>query len=299
MTAGIWGRPADVNGDGKADILRKTAAGVAFATWNDATGTFESLAYGLAPNSNLIDADGDSLLDAYTVGPRVNPNVDYYEHEWYLRLNTGNGFAEPEAPMFPAPFMPGRKAVVQDLDGNGRGELHVGFHPGDDPPNECAQQPSPPWDYSAVGLTAGGWLVSNITLPQGSPCRKVLLDANGDGLKDILVAGEQGPTVRYNTGTRFLPAEPMDGLFYPRLGRHDFEIADLDGDGRDDLVSSREAYSYQAADHLPGTYLHLRRKQGYERIDLKAEPYGIAAYDPYDFPPHHENMSPVVKASDV
>ncbi len=82
VTAGIWGRPADVNGDGKADILRKTAAGVAFATWNDATGTFESLAYGLAPNSNLIDADGDSLLDAYTVGPRVNPNVDYYEHEW-------------------------------------------------------------------------------------------------------------------------------------------------------------------------------------------------------------------------
>ncbi len=299
VTAGIWGRPADINGDGKAEILRKTAAGVAFATWNDATGTFESLAYGIAPNSNLIDADGDSLLDAYTVGPRVNPNVDYYEHEWYLRLNTGNGFAEPVAPMFPAPFTPGRKAIVQDLDGNGRGELHVGFHPGDDPPSECAQQPSPPWDYSAVGLTAGGWLVSNITLPQGSPCRKVLLDVNGDGLKDILVAGEQGPTVRYNTGTRFLPAEPMDGLFYPRLGRHDFEIADLDGDGRDDFVASREAYSYQAADHLPGTYLHLRRKQGYERIDLKAEPYGIAAYDPYDFPPHHENMSPVVKAGDA
>jgi hypothetical protein len=271
-TAGIWGRPADVDGDGKTDVLRQTPGGVAYATWNGATGTFEPLDYGLPASSNLGDADGDGRIDVWQLGPRVNPNADHYEQEWYLRLNTGSGFAEPIAPLFAAPFTPGRKGAVLDLDGNGRAEFHSAFHAADEPPNECAFSPSPPWDYHAVGLTDGGTLVSNVTLPQGSPCRRVLLDANGDGLDDLVVAGPLGVSLRYNTGTRFLPSESAGALFYPRLGRHDFEVADIDGDGRADLVSSHEASSFEGQDHLPGTYLYLRRNDGFERMSLLAAP---------------------------
>ncbi len=301
VTAGIWGRPTDVNGDGKADILKQTGAGPTFATWDTATSTFLPLAHGVASNSNLGDANGDGLIDAYALGPRVNPLVDYYDHEWYLRLNTGTGFADPVAPLFPAPFTAGRKAVVSDLDGNGRAELHVGFHPADEPPSECAEQPSPPWEYHAVGLLDNGTLVSNVALPQGSGCRKTLLDLNGDNLQDIFTSSEGGLTVRYNTGTRFLPAESAgwNVQIYPRLGRHTFEIADVDTDGQSDLISSNEASSLNGQDHLPSTYLYLRRSNGFKAVDLGAAPYEIPAYDPEDFPPNLENRSPVVKSGDL
>ena len=55
-TANLWGRPIDVDGNGRADIIQATAAGTKFATWNDATGTFEPTLHGVAPSANMGDA---------------------------------------------------------------------------------------------------------------------------------------------------------------------------------------------------------------------------------------------------
>ncbi|MEZ4310013.1 MAG: FG-GAP-like repeat-containing protein [Polyangiaceae bacterium] len=299
-TAGIWGRPVDVNGDGKVDVLKSTPSGAAYATWNSATSTFDPMGHAVAPTSQLIDADGDGLVDAFVVGPRLNPAVTHYDQEWYLRLNTGTAFADPVAPAVAAPYLATRKAVALDLDGNGRGELHTMFHPADEPPGDCTAIPSQPWEYSAIGLSGGGTVMSRVVVPRGPGCN-VLLDLNGDGLRDRYFA-EDKQVVRYNTGTGFLPPEPFAPLvhIYPRLGHYQsLEAADIDGDGREDLISTRETGVENGSQPLPGSRLYLTRNNGFEVVDLSAAPYEIPAYDPEPLVPALQDHSPVLKVGDV
>jgi len=296
---GVAGRFVDVNGDGKVDVLKKVGPDdFRFVTWNSATSAFDEFNYGVASTANLIDANGDGLVDAFVIGPRRNPLHDFYEREWYLRLNSGHGFDEPRAPRRPAPYMIGRKSVALDWNGDGRGELHTGFHPLDEaelppeeegprpptrPPNECAQRPRPPWQYHAVGLTSAGVLVDEAYHPSGSLCRKTLADLNGDGLQDILVAKPEGLRVRYNTGTGFLPSEDAGAVFFPRLGKHSFDVADIDGDGREDLLGTQETPSYNGHEHSPGTYLHLRTNDGFAASISSSCPTGSPRSTPGTF----------------
>ncbi|MEZ4306433.1 MAG: FG-GAP-like repeat-containing protein [Polyangiaceae bacterium] len=296
----IWGRPIDVDGNGTTELL----TGSGFITWNPALDAFEPLPYGVPPTANLIDANGDGLVDAFVRGPRQNPNVDYYELEWYLRLNTGNGFAPSVAPSVAAPYKDSKehpKSVVMDLNGDGRGELHTAFHPNDDdPPSQCATGGNQPWTYKAVGLSTAG--VPNVfpAIPQGSMCTKTMVDLNGDGLKDVFVAAGPSSTVRYNTGTRFLPEEPFSSSILPRLGEHHrLEVADIDGDGREDIFSSQQASTFHGSDHLPGTHLHLTRNGTFTTRNLGEAPFEIPAYDPEGTDPNIANQSPIVKAADV
>ena len=53
----------------------------------------------------------------------------------------------------------------------------------------------------------------------------------------MLVVKGADSTVRYNTGTQFLAPEPFLVPFYPRLGKQDYDIADIDGDGAPDVMS--------------------------------------------------------------
>ncbi|MFO0591159.1 MAG: FG-GAP-like repeat-containing protein [Polyangiaceae bacterium] len=308
----VWGRPADVDGDGKMEVLSKVGDQLVFTRWDGATQSFVPTSYSF-PNKpiDFVDADGDGRIDAFQVGPRYTDDVDWYDEEWYFLHNEGGSFGAPQRVQpFAMPYVVGaRKPAALDLNGDGRGELHVDYTPTDPDnptplPAECPPNPQGQanlgWHFFAVYLD--GQLIRKSTVhAETCPSKHILADLNGDGLKDVVVLDSSPPTVRYNTGAGFLPAV-LPGLhvltnFHPS----DFQVADMDGDGRDDILSSREVHADGTP--FPDTYLYLRHAAGFEKIDLGAQPYRVPAYDPYPVdappPPALQAHSPTIQIGDI
>jgi hypothetical protein len=205
-TVAFYGRPCDVDGDGTMEMLKISGDHRVFMKWNKAAGAFEPTPFTLANgDTEFIDADGDGRIDAFEVGPSVHPGDDSFDEEWFFRRNTGTEFAAPVAPFIAVPHMPERPASGYDTDGDGRGELHVGFCAEDDPPAEGTAAAGNDWSYYAMGTSDGGTVVHRAARPEGPRTNKVLIDLNRDGLSDILVAKGHLSTVRYNTGTGSSP----------------------------------------------------------------------------------------------
>ncbi|OPZ22938.1 MAG: FG-GAP repeat protein [candidate division BRC1 bacterium ADurb.BinA364] len=86
------------------------------------------------------------------------------------------------------------------------------------------------------------WLASPAPLkewPMNSQ-RIRMADLNGDGKRDLVVMADEGVFAALSTGERLSSLERWTGEFCARQGwsdeRHPREMADIDGDGRDDLV---------------------------------------------------------------
>jgi hypothetical protein len=64
---GYYGRPADVDGDSKIEILKTAGNQRVFKKWNDATGTFDPTPFTLANTSvEFGDTDGDGRAELHT-----------------------------------------------------------------------------------------------------------------------------------------------------------------------------------------------------------------------------------------
>lgn len=249
---------ADVNGDGKADIIGFGASGV-YVSFSTGAG-FTTPAFVLASYGTSTSAGGWSSYNTY---PRkmgdVNGDgkadiVGFGASGVSVALSTGSGFAAPVIAL--ADYSPNLGGwtnyetfprEVADINGDGKADI-IGFGGagvyrslslGGGPGGFTA----PVFSLANFGLYAGGWSSFN-TYP------RTLGDVNGDGKADIVGFGTAGVYISLaGAGGTFGSAAYLLNDYgtlntwinydtYPRT------LADVDGNGKKDIVGFGAYYTY-------------------------------------------------------
>jgi hypothetical protein len=219
----------DVNGDGNSDYVglvdTQSSLETSYLMWaiGDGQGGYGvPVVRGTQQNGTevmLQDLDGDGLDDAALVS---NARVDVW-----LGRPSGIFGAEMRVPI---PNLNGI-GFLCDLDGDGHSDL-------------VRQEVSGPrlqLLYGTSGLEFGGAV--ELTLPPGSLTlddeRYPLVDLNGDGVIDVIVATASGMGVAMSTGPRsYRPIEQM--LISGGGGRVNVRVGDLDGDTYPEVLYSNQ-----------------------------------------------------------
>jgi RHS repeat-associated protein len=223
----VHSRPLDLDGDGKADydakFLQNGTWSDSVLEWDTATKTFvpTGVSFPAGESSDFGDLNGDGRADYLATDTAA--------------LNTGGTFG----PTHPMSKLCNRR--VADTDGDGRAEL-IGTLMG---PKYCsgglvAVRAD---DTGAITSTSMTFTAFNVTMYRALPTAVSGYamrtgDFNGDGLADTLLLPtdpSQPATIAWNTGAG--PRLDSHSIAIPRDQYNDVRIADVNGDGRDDLVA--------------------------------------------------------------
>jgi hypothetical protein len=238
----------DVDGDGLDDFYiggAKWQAGRLYVQRRDGTfrvgsessGAFAADSLAEDVDATFFDADGDRDLDLYVVsgGNEFAGNDDALRDRLYL--NDGRGkFTRADAGTLPDFFHNGSCVVPADFDRDGDVDLFVGSR-------VVAR---------AYGLAPRSYLLANdgsgrftdVTAEKapalsdmGMVTSAAWTDYDGDTHLDLVVVGEWMPvTVLRQEGGRFVDATEKAGLAGTNGWWNSVTTAELDGDGRQDLI---------------------------------------------------------------
>jgi hypothetical protein len=257
---------ADVNGDGLADLFVSGSSGQAgrlflaredgtFAPASDQPWEADAEADDL--EARFVDIDGDGHLDlVVAAGGVVHPEGDPRLHD-RVYLNDGNGgfSLAPDGTLPPTGTSTGAIAA-SDFDGDGRADLFLGGRvvPG--------RYPATPRSF-LLRNTNGRF--TDVTDELAPGLREVGMvtdaewaDVDGDGRPDLVLTLEWGPvSVWRNTGRGFEDITGGAGLAGLSGWWSALTVADVDGDGRPDLVAGNVGLNtkYRAAPTAPTVLL--------------------------------------------
>jgi len=250
----------DIDGDGDQDLL------VAEGDWdsivvleNDGSGAFPtSTQLSLQENRELelVDLDGDGDLDLIATWMKF---VTSSRQEGWVAIfpGLGDGNFGPRTDLQIGVVGEGISVAVGDLDGDGDPDL-AGI-------NFQANHGTPTDPYTELRLLmndgAGAFTLTQSQVFAYHSREIALLDVDADGDLDLCIANDRIATptaavVRLitNDGTGFfLPAGtlPLPGTAYI------FDVGDVTGDGREDLLASNRIFPNSAAGLLPSISVPL------------------------------------------
>ena len=242
---------ADVNGDGKPDLVAPDYNGnapfngpCAAVLLNNGNGTFGAktdYATNGGSNVTLVDVNGDGKPDLLTTG--------YGQNNVSVLLNNGNGTYAEKADY--AGYSPNSRLLMQDVNGDGKPDMIT------------ASTDSS--SYASVRLNNGdGTFGARADYPVGyNPQSIALADINGDGKLDLITRNYgkydsyYGTVLEQNSisvllgngdGTFSTTTRVVMGEYAP------IYVADIDGDGRADLVTYTSNGSNNAAGKVSVLY---------------------------------------------
>lgn len=222
---------ADLDGDGQQDLILTPYAGAQVVIWwGEGEFAFASQTLEAAPtpwHAALIDWNLDRLVDLVW--------SDWDRGSIRVQVNLGGRRFETVLLQPPGPGSP-RQVAAGDVDGDGREEVvaaletgraaRVFYHRGET--IETEDLPAPDWGYSSVLVLKDGTVVlgeegrvilarrGNLgwnlrQLPAGSlPARLRLVELDGDGVEDLMVANSAGPGVTLIRGPLWERAQPLE-----------------------------------------------------------------------------------------
>lgn len=248
---------ADVNGDGKTDVYIGGAAGTAGTLMiQNPDGGFTAKAIPAFAadkayedmSALFFDADGDKDNDLYVVsgGAEFDAGSNLYQDRLYL--NDGRGNFTRAAKAIPAEGLNGSSVTALDFDDDGDLDLFVGGHvlPGKFPQaDKCMLLQNNKGVFTDISASAGAAL-----LKAGIINCAAWADLDGDGKKELSVAGEWMPVSIYKTENGVFKKQDAVVSFTSPVTKKDtsismdefsgwwycFKTEDIDNDGDQDIV---------------------------------------------------------------
>jgi hypothetical protein len=231
----------DFNGDGISDIAsgdpeiegtllgirgaQGLTAGLVYADLG--VPDFEQVAAGFFKVNRTSQQD-----IVFEVGPSFVPYVNKQD-------GTGKNFTPMAAVSSPGAPLQASALLLTDVDGDGKGDLVVVYY------NAAASSSGVP--TSQVYIWWGNGDGSFVTVPLVLSLSRdyylsAVADMNGDGLPDLALSDGDLVSILYNQGGRSFGAALANGLlsseqhYLAGQGINSISIADVNGDGRPDLV---------------------------------------------------------------
>ncbi|MDK1313335.1 S8 family serine peptidase [Pseudoalteromonas ardens] len=263
---------ADVNGDGKKDVVGFANAGV-YVSLSDGT-SFSSPrqwvnSFGYSAGGWRVENHPRMMADVN--GDGRDDVVGFANAGVYVSLSTGSSFTAPQKWNSGFGYTAGgwrtdkHPRMMADVNGDGKQDVvgfanagvYVALSTGTS--FSAAKQ----W-VGSFGYTAGGWRVEQHP--------RMMADVNGDGKQDVVGFANAGVYVSLSNGSSFSSPQKWVGSFgYTaggwRVENHPRYMADVNGDGRDDVVGFANA----------GVYVALSTGSGFSAARQWVASYGYTA----------------------
>ena len=242
-------RAVDLDGDGRLDLIAAEVNGNRVSVFHNistpgtiTTNSFEPAFALIAGNDcrgvAAADLDGDGRVDIVGLN-YADGTISIFQNIGTNGVLNANSFAAPF--LLPAPSLP-YEAVIADLDGDGRPDLAVA--------NTANNTLSIYQNESVPGVLTTNSFAPRLDLPGDASLETITaVDLDGDGKLDLVVGSVQGDRidVYYNLATPGLLTTnsfPTWVSFGTPGWMHTVSVADINGDGKPDLVVVGELNSY-------------------------------------------------------